>query len=292
MNITSGGVARTYLRRIPAGYDATKPAPVVFAIHGLGEGSQTTPACRSGPRGRRTRVHRGLSAGSRGSGRLEHDARVVGLAFFGHLLDEVEADLVRPPAGLRGRPLDGCVHVVVDRLPVSSGSRRWGSWPACGTPAMRAEPGGSRGDVHAPRTRGLVCADPGIIDAWAARKNRSPTPSEVPMATDVIFVRYFCPRGSEVGFYRSRAADTRGRAATSPARSRAWSDLRRSRSTPPTSSGTSSPTTRCLDARAGRRPVQAARRSYVRFTGCEVGSARSAFIEWALLTRVAPYTSQ
>src|SRR4051812_45383436 len=30
MNITSGGVARTYLQRIPTGYDATRPTPVVF----------------------------------------------------------------------------------------------------------------------------------------------------------------------------------------------------------------------------------------------------------------------
>ena len=43
---------------------------------------------------------------------------------------------------------------------------------------------------------------PGNTAAWAARNKCSPTPSEVPVASDVTLVRYLCPRGSEVGLYR------------------------------------------------------------------------------------------
>ncbi len=43
---------------------------------------------------------------------------------------------------------------------------------------------------------------PGIVAAWAARNACSATPSEVPVASDVTLVRYLCPLGQEVGFYR------------------------------------------------------------------------------------------
>ena len=94
MNITSGGVARTYLRRIPAGYDATEPAPVVFAIHGWQEGAQVHTsmsewAQRADANGFVVIYPQGLGSPVGWNTTLGS----ADLAYIGHVLDQVEADL-------------------------------------------------------------------------------------------------------------------------------------------------------------------------------------------------------
>src|SRR3954462_8908714 len=94
MDITSGGVARTYLRRIPVGYDATKPAPVVFAIHGWQEGAQVhTTMSEWGPR---ADANGFVVIYPQGLGNpVGWDATLgsADLAYVGNLLDRVEHDL-------------------------------------------------------------------------------------------------------------------------------------------------------------------------------------------------------
>ncbi len=144
MNITSGGVARTYLQRIPAGYDATNPAPVVFAIHGWGEGAQVHTsmsewAPRADANGFVVIYPQGLGSPVGWNTTLGSSD----LAYIGHVLDQVEDDLCldRRRVSRRASPwAPSCRR----RSPASSrnGSRQWRSWPEYATPraAHRAGP--------------------------------------------------------------------------------------------------------------------------------------------------------
>ena len=206
MNITSGGVARTYLRRIPAGYDATKPAPVVFAIHGWGEGAQIHTsmsewAPRADANGFVVIYPQGLGSPVGWNTTLGS----ADLAYIGHVLDQVEDDLCLDrrrvfAAGLSmGAFMSSSIACqFAERfaaVALVAGMRNpTGCAPSRAVPAVTFHGTADTWVSFAPT--------PGITAAWAARNKCSPTPSEVPVASDVNLVRYLCPLGAEVGLYR------------------------------------------------------------------------------------------
>jgi polyhydroxybutyrate depolymerase len=206
MNITSNGVARTYLRRIPTGYDATKPTPVIIDFHGLAEGAQIhTVMSEWGPRADANTFIVIYPQGLGDPVRWNTALGSADLAYFGNLLDRVEDDLCLDQrrvfvAGLsNGAFMSSSIACqFADRVAavaLVAGIRNpTGCAPSRRVPAV-AFHGTADTFVPFPST-------PGIVAAWAARNGCSPTPNELPVASDVNLVRYLCPLGAEVGLYR------------------------------------------------------------------------------------------
>jgi polyhydroxybutyrate depolymerase len=203
---TSDGVARTYLRRIPQGYDPAEPIPVLFAIHGLGEGAEVHVMMSEwGPRADAARFiviyPQGLGAPARWNTTLGS----ADLAFFGHLLDEVEADLCVDrrrvyAAGLSNGAFMsssiGCQFADrVAAIGLVAGMRN----PAGCAPSRPVPAVTFHGDLDT-----FVPFSPvaGIVAAWAERNTCVSQFADEPVAADVALSRYFCPTGTEVGFYR------------------------------------------------------------------------------------------
>ena len=127
------------------------------------------------------------------------------LAYIGHVLDQVEDDLCLDrrrvfAAGLSmGAFMSSSIACqFADRfaaVALVAGIRNpTGCAPSRAVPAVTFHGTADTWVSFAPT--------PGITAAWAARNKCSPTPSEVPVASDVNLVRYFCPLGAEVGLYR------------------------------------------------------------------------------------------
>ena len=206
MNITSGGVARTYLQRIPTGYDPTKPTPVVFAIHGWQEGAQVhTTMSEWGPRADTNDFVVIYPQGLGSPVGWNPTLGSADLTYIGDLLDRVEADLCLDrrrvfAAGLSmGAFLSSSIACqFADRfaaVALVAGIRDpQGCAPSRAVPAVAFH---GTADTWVP-----FAPIPGITTAWAARNKCVTTPNEVAVAPDVTLVRYLCPRGAEVGLYR------------------------------------------------------------------------------------------
>jgi polyhydroxybutyrate depolymerase len=206
MNITSDGVARTYLRRIPAGYDAANPIPVLFDFHGFSEGAQIH--VRMSEFETRADTHKFVVIYPQGLGDPVRWDTALGspdLAYFSNLLDRIEGDLC------------------VDRRRVFVAGLSMGAFmsssiacqfservAAVGLVAGIRNPAGCAPSRAVPAVAFHGTADtwvpfspiPENVAAWADRNHCRPNPSEVSIAADVNLVRYLCRRGSEVGLYR------------------------------------------------------------------------------------------
>jgi polyhydroxybutyrate depolymerase len=206
MNITSDGVARTYLRRIPQGYDAVNPIPIVFDFHGYEEGAQVQVIMSEwGPV---ADAHKFVVIYPQGLGspvRWDTALGSADLSYFGHLLDQVESDL--------------CVdqrRVFVEGLSMgafmssSIACQFSDRVAAVGLVAGIRDPAGCAPTRAVPAVAFHGTADtfvpfppiPGIVAAWAGRNHCAAKSSEVSIASDVNLVRYLCPLGAEVGLYR------------------------------------------------------------------------------------------
>lgn len=203
---TSGGVARTYLRRIPTGYDAKNPLPVIIDFHGYGEGAQVhTFMSEWGPR---ADAEHFVVIYPQGLGATPAWATALGsadLTFFSNLLDEVEAG------------------VCVDQRRVFVSGLSMGAFmtssvacqfadrvAAVGIVAGVRNPTGCAPSRAVPMVTFHGTADtfvayepvPATVAAWAARNKCFPKALEDSIASDVVLTRYLCPTGAEVGFYR------------------------------------------------------------------------------------------
>lgn len=206
MNITSDGVARTYLRRIPTNYDAAKPIPVLFAIHGYAEGAQVHVAMSEwGPRADANTFVVIYPQGLGDPPRWDTQLGSPDLAFFGQLLDQVERDLCIDQRRVFAAGLS--MGAFMSSSIACQFSERVA---AVGLVAGIRNPAGCAPTRPVPAVAFHGTTDPivsfapipGILDAWADRNHCFDPPSEVPIATDVNLVRYYCPVGSEVGMYR------------------------------------------------------------------------------------------
>ena len=206
MAITSDNVARTYLRRIPTGYDGASPIPVVIDFHGWQEGalihtamSEWAPRADANhfvviyPQGLGSPVGWNTTLGS------------ADLTYFKNTLDQIERDLCldQRRVFVTGLSMGAFMTSSVacqfaDRVAavglVAGITNPAGCAPSRAVPAVAFH---GTADAWVP-----FPSIPGNVAAWAARNHCGPTPSEVPVATDVTLVRYLCGVGSEVGLYR------------------------------------------------------------------------------------------
>ena len=203
----SGGVSRTYIRRVPAAHDGVTPRPLIIDLHGLYQGAALQERNSDwAPRGSR-RHRRRLSPRDRLD--LEHRGRVARRRVLRTTARRDRSRAVhRHEPRRRRRLLARCLPDFGDRLHLCRSHR-----------GRRAD----RGDLHArpvahrrvrfPRSRSTgrsttgsgTRRSPGKVAAWAARNGCGATPTtETVPGDDVVNITKFtydCPASAEVEFY-------------------------------------------------------------------------------------------
>jgi polyhydroxybutyrate depolymerase len=242
LTLMSGGVPRTYIRHVPPQYRADEPIPVVIDLHGSAEGAVVhTGNSALGPFGDEhgfvTITPQGQASGldsywaTAFSGVIDS----VDVRFIGELLDEVERTLcvdqarvfatgysngafltsalvcvfadrfaaVAPVAGIRdpqpctpSRPVPAVVFHGTDD--------EWVAFNGGLGPAALALPPDESGQTLGEKT-GIEPEGPPIpeiVDTWAVRNGCEAEPQERAIESDVTRLRYECPAGADVDFYR------------------------------------------------------------------------------------------
>ena len=205
-SITSNGVARSYLRRVPQGYDARRPAPLVMSIHGFAEGSVIhTQMSEMGPIADANGIVVVYPQGLGSPPRWDNRIGSPDLAYIGHVLDEVERDLCidRRRVFVQGLSMGAF-------MTSSVACQYAGRVAAVGMVAGMLDVPGCAPSRKVPAVTFHGTEDtfvpfgpiPGNVAAWAERNHCATQPREDFVADDVTLVKYLCPVGAEVGFYR------------------------------------------------------------------------------------------
>jgi polyhydroxybutyrate depolymerase len=239
--MTSGGASRTYIRHLPSAYQPGAPIPLVLDLHGASEGAQVHVGTSAlGPygdeQGFATVTPQGLERGldSYWDTAFHGTIDSVDVRFVGDLLDEVErtlcvderrvfatgysngaflvsalacvyADRLAAVAAVAGvRDYKDCHPARAVPVVVFHGTNdRWVAFGGGVGPDALALPPDRSGRTVAEKTgfdeRRPV---PTVVAAWAGRNGCAVQPSERRVASDVTRVRYGCPAGADVDFYR------------------------------------------------------------------------------------------
>jgi polyhydroxybutyrate depolymerase len=203
----SGGVARTYIRRVPAGHDGVTPRPLVIDLHGLYQGaalqernSDWAPhADRDGivvvyPQGIDSTWNIGVGSPD--------------VAYFGQLLDETEAALCIDTNrvyvdgfSLGAFLTSAIICTYADRIaavaPIAGIYLPSGCTPARPVPALT---------IHGTLDNWVgYTSIPGKVAAWAERNGCGATPTTALVPGDAVVnitkFTYDCPDSAEVEFY-------------------------------------------------------------------------------------------
>jgi len=242
LTMTSGGMQRTYIRHVPPEYRFGTPIPLVIDFHGASEGAQVHVANSALGRygdgqGFVTITPQGLGTGLDSYWDTAFHGRIdsVDVRFVGDLLDEAERTLciderrvfaagysngaflvsaiacvyadrfaaVAPVAGVRD--YEGCPPSRAVPMVVFHGTAdRWVAFDGGLGPDALALPPDRSGRTIGEKA-GFAKDEPPIptvVAAWAERNRCPDQPSEHRVASDVTLVRYRCPRGADVDFYR------------------------------------------------------------------------------------------
>jgi polyhydroxybutyrate depolymerase len=242
LTMTSGGAQRTYIRHVPSGYRPARPTPLVLDLHGSAEGAEVHVANSAlGPYGDEqgfvTITPQGSGSGLDSYWDTAFDGEIdsVDVRFIGDLLDEVERTLcidenrvfatgysngafltsaiacvyadrfaaVAPVAGIRD--LEGCnPSRPVPAVVFHGTGDQWIAFDGGLGPAARALPPDSSGQTIGEKT-GIEEEGPSvptIVASWATRNACDEASGEREIASDVTLVRYECPGGADVDFYR------------------------------------------------------------------------------------------
>ena len=237
---TSGGAARSYLRRVPPSYDGTKPVPVVIDLHGYLEGARVHATnSMLGPFGDQ---HGFVTITPQGSGdvvpgwEVEFDSPDV--RFIGDLLDEVARTLcvddrrvyvagfsngaflastiacvyadriaaIAPVAGLldpaRCKPARPVPIVAFQGTGDEFVAFTGGLGPRGQAASANDGTGRLLGETSGGKAVARSAPTEKVAAAWAKRNKCTVKPKETRVAPDVTAVRYRCPKHADVDLYR------------------------------------------------------------------------------------------
>jgi polyhydroxybutyrate depolymerase len=240
VNTTSGSVPRYYIRHVPPSYDGKKPFPLVIDLHGYLEGAKLHSVDTM--LGQFGDAHGFVTITPQGSGspaaHWDVGFNTPDVRFIGNLLDEAERTLclnerriyvagysngaflassiacvyadriaaIAPVAGLRDPP--GCRPT--QPVPVVAFHGTADQWVAftggLGPSAQVAQADDGTGRTLGETSAGQAVARGGpipvIVAAWAKRNHCAAKPTQTRVASEVVLVRYRCPKQGDVQLYR------------------------------------------------------------------------------------------
>jgi polyhydroxybutyrate depolymerase len=241
LTMTSGGAPRTYIRHVPPGYRPGRPMPLVLDFHGSAEAAQVHVGNSAlGPfgdtQGFVTITPQGLENGLDSYWDTAFHGRIdsVDIRYVGDLLDEAERALciderrvfatgysngaflvsaiacvyadrfaaVAPVAGVRdltgchpSRPVPTVVfHGTADRWVAFNGG--------IGPDALALPPDRSGRTIAEKAGFNERRSIPTVVAAWAKRNRCQDHSLQRRVASDVTLVRFTCPNGADIDFYR------------------------------------------------------------------------------------------